>query len=118
MRFDRKVYNKFSDCWETYYWDEATQTSTIKTTWDVGDILDQNKRRANSSVDSRFGGEMLHHVAEIPMGVIMKLKSEHNIDVFDTTPDTTKRLLKLLDDPEWRYLKSTVRMLSRRTIGA
>jgi hypothetical protein len=84
---------------------------TIKHTHDVGDILENNKRRANDSIDSRFGNEMLHHVAEIPNGVI-EVWLKEGIDIFSEDPDMQKRWMKKLHDPEWRYLRSTVKKVT------
>ena len=94
------------------------QSWTIKTTHDVGNILKTNIEQANASIHKgRFGDQMLHHVAEIPNGVIIKLKREHGVDVFSKDPEQQKKLRQLLDTPDFRYLKSTVRMLSRRGAG-
>jgi hypothetical protein len=96
-----------------YYWDAMNEKMTVRHTYDCGSILQQNKQAQIGTLDRRFGNEMLHHVAEIPNGVVIKLKREHDIDVFSNDPDQLKRLLRLLDDPEYKYLKTTVKGLSR-----
>ena len=101
-----------------YYWNEDDQTMDVRRTFDVSSILELNKRQAVSSLDKRYGKEMLHHVAEIPMTMIVYFKQKHNLDIFDPDPSEQKRFLKLLDDPDYMYLKSTVKKLSRRTVGA
>lgn len=100
---------------ETYYWDAANEQVTIKTTWQVGDILRDNKKLANNTLDTKFGKGMMHHVAEIPLGVVHKLLKEHNLDIFDNSPETQRRLRRLLEDPEYQYLKTTVKKLWRPT---
>jgi hypothetical protein len=106
----RKEINDLTGNPETYYWDDMTKTMTIKTTHQVGDILERNKARANASVDSRFGNEMLHHIADIPNAVIEQWLKE-GIDIFSSDPDMEKAVMKKLHDPEWRYLRSTVKRL-------
>jgi hypothetical protein len=56
---------------------------------------------------------MMHHVAEIPSGVIIKLQREHGLDLFSSDPAEMRKLRRILDDPEFRYLKTTVKKLSR-----
>ena len=99
-----------------YYWDEAEGRMTIRTTYDSTDVLKANKAQQSLSLNQRFGNEMMHHVAEIPMGVVVAWMKE-GVDIMSSDPDMKKRVRRKLDDPEWRYLKSTVRKLSRRGIG-
>jgi len=103
----RQEWNPYSDCTDTYYWDDV-EGMTIKHTYDVTDILESNKRRANASVDSRFGNAMFHHFAEIPIGVI-ELWLKDGYDLLSEDPDMAKRCLRRLHDPEWRYLRTTVK---------
>jgi hypothetical protein len=115
MKHFRTEYNPHKDAWEKYYWDDANEVLTIKNTFQIGSILEANKAAANASIDTRFGNKMLHHVAEIPNGVITKLMKEHNVDVFSSDPEQQMRLRRLLDDPDYRYLKTTVKRLHRPT---
>tara|TARA_Y100000310_G_scaffold336408_1_gene420857 strand:+ start:319 stop:675 length:357 start_codon:yes stop_codon:yes gene_type:complete len=117
MKFSHREINPDSGAIETWYWDEANESFHIRTTHDVGWVLDHNKRQQSASLDQRFGNEMLHHVAEIPNGVIIKLQREHNINLFEMSHDDERKLRRLLDDPEWKYLKTTVRKLSRTSGG-
>jgi len=104
----KKEWNPHSACTETYYWDDVTKTMTVRNHYDVTDIIESNKRRANNSLDTRFGGEMMHHIAEIPNGVIATWAKD-GIDVFSEDPDMQKKVMRRLHDPEWRYLKTTVK---------
>jgi hypothetical protein len=110
MREFRKDWNPYSACTETYYWDDTTKTMTIKNTYDVTDIIEQNKRRANASTDTRFGNEMFHHIAELPNGVVAKWAKE-GYDVFSDDPDMKKKVMRRLHDPEWRFLRSTTKRI-------
>jgi len=113
MQHYKKEYNPYTDAVEDWYWDADNETFTIRNRHNLGNILEMNKSQAAGSLESRFGGEMLHHVAEIPLCVVTKLKKEHNIDVFTSDPTEKRRLRRLLDDPEWRFLKTTVKRLWR-----
>lgn len=97
----------------SYYWNENDGTMDVRRTYDCTYILEMNKAQQINSIDSRFGNEMMHHVAEIPMTMILQLKKEHNVDVLSSDPTEAKRLMKLLDDPDYRYLKTTVKRLNR-----
>ena len=116
--FSHREINDVTGAVETWYYNPDTQGWKIKTTHQIGDILKQNQAQANASVHQlRYGKEMLHHVAEIPNGVITKLMREEGVNVFSNDPEQVKKLRRLLDSPDYRYLKSTVKMLSRRGAG-
>lgn len=115
MKLISKEWNPYNDSTEHWYWDDVNEKMTIKNTFDVSDVLKNNKAQANNSIDGRFGKEMIHHVAEIPVCFIVKFKEEHNLDVFSSDPTEQKRLLRLLEDPDYRFLKTTVSKLWRPT---
>jgi hypothetical protein len=115
MKAFKKEYNPYKEAYETYYWDEVNQKMTIKNTFDIGDILKNNKRQQNASLDSRYGKQMMHHVAEIPNVFIAKFLKEHNLDVFSQDPKDQRKLRRLLESPEYRFLKTTVKKLWRPT---
>lgn len=48
------------------------------------------------------------HYGHIPMGIVHKWKVEKGVDVFNK--DHVKAVLKLLNDPEYRWLKTTAGM--------
>ena len=113
MQFIRKDWNELRGCWESYYWDPETEKVTIKNTFDVTAVLEHNKRLKNSTIDRRYGEGLMHHVAEIPNAFIHKFMKEHNVDVFSSDPDEQKRLRRLLESPEYAFLKTTVKKLWR-----
>lgn len=113
MQAFRKEWNPYKDAYETYYWDDENQKLIIKNTFEVGDILKVNKMQANASIDKRYGNAMLHLVADIPNVFIAKFLKEHNLDVFSNDPAEQRRLRKLLDSPEYRFLKTTTKRLWR-----
>lgn len=109
MRHFKTEFNPYTGAREDYYWDDNSETLTVRNRHEVGDILEGNKRQQNASIDSRFGNEMLHHVADIPMAVVVKWKQELGVDVFSNDPWHKKRVRQLLNDPDYRYLKTTVK---------
>ena len=108
MQEFRTEYNEFTDATETYYWDYITKTMTIRTRYDVTDVIENNKRRANASVDARFGNQMMHHVADIPNGVLVSWMKD-GYDLLSNDPDMKRRCMRRLHDPEWRYLRTTTK---------
>ena len=108
MKHFRTEHDPVTGVQRDYYWDAEKEEMTIRNRHQVGEILEANKRQANSTVDSRFGKEMLHHVADIPMGVVLQWKKE-GLDIMQNDPETKRRLARKLNDPDWRYLKTTVK---------
>ena len=115
MKAFQKEYNPYTDATDTYYWDDVTQSMKVTSTFDCSGILESNKKLTNASIDSRFGRGMLHQVAEIPNVFITKIKQEHNIDVTSSDPSEQLRLRRLLESPEYRFLKTTTKKLWRPT---
>jgi hypothetical protein len=73
---------------------------------DISPILDGNKRLAADESHSRKGikNDMWHY-ATIPNTVALKWKQEKGVDIFN--PEHRKKMFKLLNDPEYSYLKTT-----------
>jgi len=74
---------------------------------DVSDFLDAQKAR---QVDAKgtFARKDCWgtHVACIPEIIQLQWFSEHGVTVWDLSdPDMMKKVMRLLDDPEWRYLR-------------
>lgn len=110
-----REYNPYTGATEEWKWDAESGSFAIRETFDVTSILEANKVLSNSTIDKRFGGGMMHHVAEIPNAFIVKFKTDHNLDIFSSDPNEQKRLRKLLESPEYRFLKTTVAKLWRAT---
>ena len=86
------------ETWHDY--DATTDETHLTYTQDVEPILDRNKAAANEA--SGPMGDMVH-VASIPASVQMQWLVEKGVDLLN--PDHKQAVAKLLDDPEWRYLK-------------
>ena len=96
--------------WHEY--DSLTDTTTIAEIQDVEPALESNKAAQNAGDSPGMGHneawrrgvkENMVHVATIPNSVIMKWQREKGINVFNK--DHRKAVLRLLNDPEWRYLR-------------
>lgn len=94
-----------------YYWDAAEEKMVVRNRHDVGGVIEANKSQQNQTIDSRYGNEMMHKVADIPMAVVWKWKTEFGVDVFSNDPWHKKRVRQLLNDPENRFLKTTVKKI-------
>jgi hypothetical protein len=112
----KQIKDPFTGIMETYWHDPMNPDSmTIQTTYDCTDVIEANKQKVADNRHQRFGSEMMHHFAEIPNGVVVKFKKDFNIDVFSKEPEQRRRLLRKLEDPEWKYLKTTTAKLFRPT---
>lgn len=94
--------------WHDY--DEASDTTHIGYSEDVEPLLDRNKAARNETHGRRLGDGAL--VASIPITVQMKWFVEKGVKCWDK--DHMPAVLKLLDDPDWRYLKCRDIILSHR----
>lgn len=89
---------------ETWYHNDG-ETVAIETRQDVSKLLDLNRRLRNEFQGYKDEGEHHHHLyARIPPVVITQWRNE-GIDIFD--PDHADMVKKKLNDPEWRYLRTT-----------
>lgn len=86
------------ETWHDY--DKETGETRLHYRQDVSDILEANKARANAATGP-IGDIAL--VASIPVSVQLKWMIEKGVDVMN--PDHKGAVAKLLDDPDWRYLK-------------
>jgi hypothetical protein len=68
---------------------------------DVEDIIETNKIKANDAPDRM--GEFVH-AADIPITIQMEWMIKHGVDIYN--PDHTPGILRLLNDPDYRYLKT------------
>lgn len=84
--------------WHSY--DEAEDLTIIRYEQDVEPVLDANKAADNHGEHRK--GDMWH-VASVPPSVQLKWYVEKGVDLLN--PDHKQAVARLLDDPEWRYLK-------------
>lgn len=71
---------------------------------DVGAVLENNK--ANATHNDGFSPDRsLRRVASIPTIVIEKWRREYGVDVMN--PEHMPKVMALLRDPDWRYLRNS-----------
>jgi hypothetical protein len=78
---------------------------SVETRADISDVLDHNKELQNhgprpGSLDTPW----MRKVASIPPVIIVKWLNEYGINFYD--PDHEQAWVKLLNDPEWRWLRT------------
>ena len=89
-----------------YEYSHADDSCTITHTQDVDDILDRNIACANDDDKTKRGIKNdFWKYAEIPNIVYVKWLVEKGVDIFN--PAHKKEMFKLLNSPEYRYLKTT-----------
>jgi len=99
-------YDPFTGITTTFDYDYATDTTIVGSEQDVSLLLDVNKKLQNDHSYSRNGIKNdWWHYASIPSIIIQKWKDEFGIDVFNK--DHLKAVYAKLNDPEYRYLKTT-----------
>jgi len=93
---------------EIFHYDELTGDAHIETRQDVAPILDRNKFLANTDEYTKQGikNEMWHY-AHIPIVVQLQWLRKYGPEHDPMRKGNEKLLFRLLNDPEWRYLKTT-----------
>src|SRR3990167_5311714 len=90
-----------------FSYDELTDTTTIRTSGDSTPYLERNKALANDTEFSKSGikdGMWLY--ACFPPAVQVELLLNHGIDIYKR--EHGARLSEILEDPQYKYLKTTV----------
>ena len=96
-----------------HYYDDLTDTTIIQSVQDCEPVLGRNQDIRNYGVGGAKGlneysqkgiKNNMWHVASIPNGVITEWKMKYGIDVFNK--HQTKEVLKMLEKPEWAYLRT------------
>lgn len=70
----------------------------------LNQVIDRNKAVQTDSWDKR---DDMWHAAHIPIGVMYDWKVNHGVDAwkYTTCEETRRKVNRLLNDPEWRYLR-------------
>lgn len=91
----------------TYFdYDHASDTTLVSREQDVSGILDANKELQKSDAITASGiKNSWWHYATIPNIVIEKWRNEYGVNIFDKNHE--KKVYSLLNQPEYRYLKTT-----------
>lgn len=87
-------------------WDHENDRMLVEHFQDTSLILEDNKLAALDIDSHRKQSKndwALH--ARIPNIIAMKWRQEYGVDIFNR--DHSKKMMQLLEDPEWKYLKRT-----------
>lgn len=107
---DKKLldYNNITGL-QTWYSIDSDGTEQIEYVGDAEPVLEFNKALQNNNEATKNGIKQgFWHYASIPAGLQMKWLVEEGIDVYNK--DHMPRVLKKLQDPEFRYLKTTTKV--------
>ena len=101
---------------EWFHYDHMTDSVHIETKQDVEPIIDGNKDLANDDEYSRDGikNEMWHY-ASIPLVIQMKWLNEYGMNDWPLRPGNEKLLFRLLNSPDWKYLRCTGKIHTGRS---
>lgn len=88
---------------EHLVFDDSERKVHVQRQSDVTANIESNKREYNVNRRGREG--LGDKVADIPMGVVLEWKQRFGLDFFNR--DHWHAILRKLDDPEWRYLRTT-----------
>jgi hypothetical protein len=92
--------------WHSY--DELTDTTIIRTEGDSEPYLDMNKKMANDTDFTKKGiKDEFWLYASIPPAVQVQWLIEKGVDVYNKHHG--KEISKLLEHPDYRYLKTTTK---------
>lgn len=96
-----------------HHYDHDTNVTTIQVVQDVAPYLRVTQAERNRDVGGAMGlsetsrkqiKEGWWHVARIPVGVQYEWKRRYGVDIYNKHQQ--KEVRKLLNDPEWAYLRS------------
>jgi hypothetical protein len=89
---------------EYHSYDPITRKTIIETVQDVAPALERNKALQNEGDGGWSPSRELRRAASIPHVVILKWRHDHGIDVFDR--NHWPAVKRLLNDPDWRWLRT------------
>lgn len=93
---------------EATYFEAKDGAWTIESKQDVTPIIELNKMMQNDEDYSKRGMKAdWWHYAKIPNVIIEKWMREKGVDVFNKAH--RKKVFALLNDPEYKYLKTTTK---------
>lgn len=104
-------YDPFTQITTYHEYIESEDKEIITTEQDVSFLLDMNKALQNETDATKQGIKNgWWHYAQIPNVIQEKWLFEHGVDVFKKENwEKNGRVWKLLNDPEYRWLKTTTK---------
>ena len=98
-------HNEFSGLTQYFHYDELADTFTIETVGNAEPVIERNKKLYNEG--RRRGG--WNFIASIPPEVILTWRSKYGLKIEDR--NHWPRIKRLLNDSEWRYLRTAPGMI-------
>lgn len=86
--------------------DDVGLGATALAVQEVTPILEQNQAMAGHN-DGYTPSRDMARIASIPLSIIYKWLTEEGWDALSPDPDCQKKLAAKLDDPAWRYLRTS-----------
>ncbi len=105
LGFDKEKQRK------TVWHQQHDGTILIESIQDNTDLIELNKK-AQSECNTWNPTKDMKLVARIPVSVIALWQQMYGIDYWDQDPAVQKRIDRLLDSNEWRYLRTDDSVLS------
>ena len=100
--------DEYSGISQYHHYDIDTDTSVFESVADAEPTLELNRARANDNEFTKHGmKDEFWLYASIPNILVLKFRIEHGIDVYKK--EDGPKLSKLLEDPQYRYLKCTTK---------
>jgi len=101
-------YDPFTGITTYFDYDHASDTTIVGYEQDASVILDANKALQNNDEYTRQGIKQgWWHYASYPAIIIQKWATEYGVDVFNK--DHQKKVIQLVNQPEYKYLKTTTK---------
>lgn len=89
---------------EYHHYDSTTDRTVIETVQDASQVIERNRALHDADDRGWSPSRDLRRAATIPDIIILKWRKDHGIDVFNR--DHWPAVKRLLNDPEWRYLRT------------
>tara|TARA_R100001460_G_scaffold106093_1_gene153311 strand:- start:664 stop:963 length:300 start_codon:yes stop_codon:yes gene_type:complete len=91
---------------QIFHWHEPTKEMAIEHIEDIQPLIESNKKLQQ---EDHFIKDDFRLSARIPMTVYYEWKNKFGVDLFN--PDHKEGVKKLINSPEYRYLKTTTRRI-------
>lgn len=88
----------------TDYEDTEDGGFQLRYTQDTEPVLEMNKIKRSAGRDYYAKDKDMWRVASIPIGIQMEWLTKFGVDVYN--PDHEHKVVQLLNDPDYRYLKT------------
>lgn len=100
-----------SDRGVKWYMDVEEDRVHLGASQDCTPIIEANKVEQNSGNSGYSSDKTFRKVASIPVVVQLEWMTKYGVDVFSPDPDQQKKVLSLLNEPEYRHLRTNLSRL-------